>query len=84
MLEVLKAEEHFLSNSPTSITSSMVSEDDICELPRRLFEIVQEAEPILEVLFSAKMADLTSFGEPLPGKKDLYSYRLAPLISMQI
>ena len=51
MSEVLKAEEHFLATSPSSITSTMVSEDDICELPRRLFEIIQEAEPILEVLF---------------------------------
>ena len=64
MPEILKSEElrHEGSNS-MSISSE---DDDIRELPRRLTEIIGKTEPILEVVFGSSMADLTTFGEPLP------------------
>lgn len=62
MPEVLKAEEARLESLVT--TSVATSEDDVCELPRRLDEVISKNEPFLEGLF--KLADLTAFGEPLP------------------
>ena len=62
MPEILKSEEDRHDNS-MSISSE---DDDIRELPRRLTEIIGKTEPVLEVVFGSSMADLTTFGEPLP------------------
>ena len=62
MPEVLKAEEE--RNTENLTISS--EDDDVREIPRRFMEILSQTEPILEVLFGPKMADLTVFGEALP------------------
>ena len=52
MDEVLKSEEHILATSSTSFNASKSGDiDDICELPRRLFEIIEEGEHVLEFVF---------------------------------
>ena len=62
MPEVLKAEEERHEN----LTSISSEDDDLREIPRRLSEIIGKTEPVLEVVFGSSMADLTTFGEPLP------------------
>ena len=52
MDEVVQSEEHMLANSTTSFNASKSGDiDDICELPRRLFEVIQEAELVLDYMF---------------------------------
>ena len=52
MDEVVKSEEHILATSATSFNASKSGDiDDICELPRRLFEVIQEAELVLDYMF---------------------------------
>ena len=62
MPEVLKAEEE---RHESAITISS-EDDDIREIPRRLCENIGKTEAALEVLFGSTMADLKTFGEPLP------------------
>ena len=66
MVDILQAEEARHENSP-SVPSMSDNEEDCRQVPRRLTEILVETEAVLDVLFGPTMADLTTFGEALPG-----------------